>query len=267
MTTPAELERQRERDEGARSAVSRYFVDDPDAREGDQLIIRGSTARRLNRVMRVRRDDAIEVVHPPSERLYSLRIERVTRETVEGRIERSRPLAAPAAPRITICPALIRPQRFDFMVEKVTELGVAAIQPILTERSVIRAEGVQRLARWRRLATEASEQCGRQTRPEVHPPRDFAGVAAEPIAADTVRILASAVEPESRVAQLFENPQLPADVHILVGPEGGLSPQEARLARANGWQSITLGPRPLRAETASIVAVALVSESIAAHRG
>ena len=268
MSTQADLEALRERDEGVYSSPSRYFVDDPDARSGEQLIIRGSAARRLNRVMRVRRDDLVEVVHPPSAQRYKVRVTRVTHEALECTIEHSHPLEPPPPPQITVCAALIRPQRFDFMVEKVTELGAAAIQPIWSERSLIRGEGVQRLARWRRLATEASEQSGRQSRPLVHPPQDFAAVVSEPIAANTVRILASAVEPQSRVAALFakfDQTALPEGVQILVGPEGGLSPGEGRLARSHGWNSITLGPRPLRAETASIVAVALVGEAIAAH--
>lgn len=260
MSTPAEPQPQR----GFFGA--RYFVDDPEAIDGGRLTIGSAAARRLNRVLRVRRDDVIRVVHPPTARVYTVRVSRVTRETVEGEIAESRPVEPPPPPRITICPALLRPQRFDFMVEKVTELGVASIQPIWTERSQIRAEGVQRLARWRRLATEASEQSGRETRPEVHPPIEFAALAVEPRAVDTVRIFASALEPETRVAALFERPELPAEVQILVGPAGGLSAEEANLARANGWRAATLGPRPLRAETASIVAVALTAEAIAAHR-
>ena len=248
-------------DEWVDSAVRRYFVDDPEARDGKRLIIRGSTARRLNRVMRVRRGDLIEVVHAPDERVYELRITRVARETVEGEITGSRAVEAPAPPRITICPALIRPQRFDFMVEKVTELGAAAIQPVWTERSIIRAEGAQRLARWRRLVTEASEQCGRETRPQVHPPRDLPGLLAHP-PADALRILASTAEPQARVADLFRAAPLPQEIYILVGPEGGLSPAEAQLAQSHGWRPVTLAPRPLRAETASIAALTLVAEAI-----
>ena len=245
--------------------VGRYFVDDPEARDGERLIIRGPTARRLNRVMRVLRGDLIEVVHAPDERVYELRITRVARETVEGEIAGSRPAAAPARPRITICPALIRPQRFDFMVEKVTELGAAAIQPVWTERSIIRAEGAQRLARWRRLVTEASEQCGRETRPEVHPPRDLPSLLARP-PADALRILASTAEPQVRVADLFRGAALPQEVYILAGPEGGLSPAEAQQAQSHGWRPTTLAPRPLRAETASIAALTLVADAIAARR-
>ena len=245
--------------------VGRYFVDDPEARDGEQLIIRGPTARRLNRVMRVRRGDLIEVVHAPDERadgtVYELRITRVARETVEGEITGSRAVEAPAPPRITICPALIRPQRFDFMVEKVTELGAAAIQPVWTERSIIRAEGAQRLARWRRLVTEASEQCGRETRPEVHPPRDLPSLLAQS-PAGALRILASTAEQQARVADLFGSPALPQEIHILVGPEGGLSPAEEQLAQSHGWLPVTLAPRPLRAETASIAALTLVADAI-----
>lgn len=264
MSSEADLEAQRGRDEGARIAAPRYFVDDPDALHDGGLLIRGSTAGRLNRVMRARRDDDLEIIHPPSKRRYRLRVTRVTRESVEGEIRWSEPIEPPNPPRIMLCAALIRPQRFDFMVEKVTELGAAAIQPIRTERSLIRTEGSQRLARWRRLTTEASEQSGRETRPEVHTLLDFAELVEKPAPPDTLRILASAVEPELRMVDLLRGPP-PLDVQILIGPEGGLTPLESRRARAQGWRSVTLGTRPLRAETAAIVAVALVVEGIAAH--
>ena len=249
-------------DRGEGSAVGRYFVDDPSALDGGRLVIRGATARRLSRVMRVRRGDLIEVVHAPTERVYTVRVARVGRAAVEGEIAGSRAVAAPAGPRITVCAALIRPQRFDFMAEKATELGAAAIQPVWTERSVVREAGAQRLARWRRLVTEASEQCGREVRPAVHAPRDLRSVVAEPASGGAVRILASPAEREVRMSDLLGGSAAPAEVYVLVGPEGGLSAEEEELARSHGWRAATLGPLRLRAETASIVAVALAGEAV-----
>ena len=259
---PAEIEA----DEGALGMIPRYFVDDEDAVDGERLQIRGPKARRLSRVMRMRRGDELEIAHTPSGNLYTMRIERITRELVVGETVDRRPLQALPGPRITICAALLRPQRFSFMVEKVTELGAAAIQPVWSERSLVRGEGAQRLARWRRLATEAAEQCRRDVRPDVFAPIHLEEIAAAPPLPRSVRLLASALEPDQRIARVLARARAQGpidDVQLLIGPEGGYAPDEARLARQHGWTPVTLGSRPLRAETAAMVAVAIVQEASA----
>ena len=254
-------------DEGRLGLVPRYFVDDADAVDEPAIHIRGPKARRLIRVMRVRRDDPLEIVHPPSERLYQVRVDWVSQETVTTLITESRELLPARHPKITISASLIRPQRYDFVIEKATELGVVAIRPVWSERSLVRGEGGQRLARWRRLATEAAEQCRRERRPEIASPVEVEEIMAAPPEPGTLRLLASALERSRRIAPILsEQPELPERVHLLVGPEGGFSPAEAKLARSNGWIPVTLGDRPLRAETASVVAIALVAEAAAALR-
>jgi len=255
-------------DEGALGLVPRYFVDDADALDGDgeRITVRGPKARRLTRVMRMRRGDRIEVVHPPTGRVYTVAIERLTRELVSGVAVESRALSPPSMPRTTICAAMLRPQRFSFMVEKATELGAAAIQPVWSERSLIRGEGSQRLARWRRLVTEAAEQCRRDVRPDVFAPVEFAEIAGAPALPRTVRLLASAIEPERRIGRVLSEAAAREeidDVQLLVGPEGGYTPQEARLARSHGWLPVTLGSRPLRAETAAMVGVLTMKKEYA----
>lgn len=247
--------------------VPRYFIDDPDALDEPAIHIRGPKARRLIRVMRVRRDDPLEIVHPPSGRLYRVRVEWVSRETVTTLISDCRELLPSRHPQVTISASLIRPQRYDFMVEKATELGAVAIRPVWSERSLVRGEGGQRLARWRRLATEAAEQCRREHRPEIASPVEVVDLISSPPEPNTLRLRASALEQSRRIGQLLASqPELPEHVHLLVGPEGGFSRDEASLAAANGWIPVTLGDRPLRAETASVVAIALVAEAAAALR-
>ncbi len=244
----------------------RLFADDDDALSERQLTLRGPKARRLNRVLRLRHGDPLEVVHPPSGRVYGLRIERSTPEAVTAEIAASRPIAPLPPPRVVLCPSMIRANRFDLAVEKATEIGAAAIQPVWSERSQAGREG-GRLGRWRRLATEAAEQCRRDVRPELFDPLDARSVITAPAEAGAARLLASALEPERRVSDALcaERGEL-SEVRILIGPEGGFSPDEAELARAHGWQPVTLAERPLRAETASIVALALVEEALAGLR-
>ena len=251
---------------GATGLVPRYFLDDS-ARLDDELItITGGKANRLKRVMRVRRDDPLELVHPTSGRLYWATVERVARDDVVCRIDRSRALQPLPPPRIVVSASLIRPQRYDFMIEKATELGVDEIRPVWSQRALIRGDASQRLHRWRRLATEAAEQCRREIRPTIHAPVEVVDLVQEAADPSCLRLLASALEPDQRIAAIFDRRREtgqpdPECVHLLIGPEGGYTPEEASLARSNGWKPFSLGNRPLRAETAAIIAIALALEA------
>ena len=253
-------------DDRASGLVPRYFLDESSRVEHDAITISGGKANRLKRVMRIRRDDSLELVHPATDRLYRASVERVTRDDVICRIEESRALAPLPPPRIVISASLIRPQRYDFMIEKATELGVDEIRPVWSQRAIVRGDAAQRLHRWRRLATEAAEQCRREYRPEIHAPVEVVDLIQETTGPNTLRLLASALEPDQRIAPIFQQrrddglPE-PDPVHLLIGPEGGYTPEEAELARSHGWQPISLGNRPLRAETAAIIAIALTLEA------
>ncbi len=250
----------------ASGLVPRYFLDESARVEGDTIIITSGKANRLKRVMRIRRDDPLELVHPPSDRLYHAEVERVTRDEVICRVVLCRPLRELPPPRIVISASLIRPQRYDFMIEKATELGVDEIRPVWSQRALIKGDANQRLHRWRRLATEAAEQCRREYRPTIYPPVEVIDLIQEEPEPNSLRLLASALEPDQRILPVFQRRrdrgQPPPDrVHLLIGPEGGYTPEEASLARAHGWLPISLGNRPLRAETAAIVALALTQEA------
>ena len=252
--------------QGAPGLVPRYFLDESARVEEDSITITGGKANRLKRVMRVRRDDPLELVHPMTDRLFRTTVERVTRDDVICRIDQRRPLRPLPPPRIVISASLIRPQRYDFMIEKATELGVDEIRPVWSQRAIIRGDATQRLHRWRRLATEAAEQCRREFRPEIHAPMQVTDLIAEEQEPNSLRLLASALEPDQRIAPMFQQRRddglpPPKSVHLLIGPEGGYTLAEANLARSHGWQPISLGNRPLRAETAAIIAIALTLEA------
>ncbi len=260
-------------DAGARAEVERspgwaprYFLDESAQIDDDKIVIGGGKANRLKRVMRMRRDDLLELVHPPSDQLYRALVERVTGDEVICRVVEHRPRRALPPPRIVLSASLIRPQRYDFIIEKATELGVDEIRPVWSQRALIRGDATQRLHRWRRLATEAAEQCRREYRPAIYPPTEATGLIEEAATDDTLRLLASALEPDQRIAPIFQQRRddgldPPATVHLLVGPEGGFTPEEGHLARRHGWLPISLGNRPLRAETASIIAIAMALEA------
>jgi 16S rRNA (uracil1498-N3)-methyltransferase len=148
-------------------------------------------------------------------------------------------------------------ERMDTLVEKATELGVAAIQPLECERSVLRLSGeraARRREHWQAVAAAASEQCGRAVVPTVALPQrvdDWLAV----VPAESLRLVLSLADDAAPWARFTLGP---GPVVALSGPEGGLTPQEERAARAAGFRPVSLGPRVLRADTAPLALLAAV---------
>ncbi|MBX5477816.1 MAG: 16S rRNA (uracil(1498)-N(3))-methyltransferase [Pyrinomonas methylaliphatogenes] len=171
--------------------------------------------------------------------------------------------------RLALALALLKGEKFDLVVQKATELGVTRITPLLTRFSDIKMadprDAARRVARWRRLAIEAAKQSGRARVPEVADPTGFAEfIENERRAADEGElarrlpiIFAERAGRDLREIRSRHDPK-PQIITAVVGPEGGWSEEEIRQASQKGWEIVTLGGRTLRAETAAIVAVALL---------
>lgn len=159
--------------------------------------------------------------------------------------------------RIRLVQGVSRGERMDFVVQKATELGVSEIQPVLTDRTVVRLDAERterRQAHWQRVAISACEQCGRNRLPKIAAPLplgDF--LAADRDAA--IRIRLSPAGPNR-----LDSFDAPGEgwVELLVGPEGGLSETEGNTASSCGFSAISMGPRILRTETAALTAIALI---------
>ena len=145
--------------------------------------------------------------------------------------------------------------RMDWLVEKATELGVASIQPVVTERSVLRLSGERaqkKREHWQAVAVAACEQCGRNRVPPVHAVRSLSDWLAQPDGATRRLLLSLRTGTEACRTAAQNSAQA---VSFLSGPEGGLSPAEEDAAIAAGFTPVTLGPRVLRAETAPLAAL------------
>ena len=160
--------------------------------------------------------------------------------------------------RITLSQALARGEKMDWVIQKATELGVAAIQPIVTERTEVRLDAERasrRLAHWQAVATAACEQSGRARVPMVFEPIALAAYAAA-ADADAIRL---ALDPDGVGLTDALNGgalQVTTPIHLVVGPEGGLSERDHAQLRAAGFKGLRLGPRILRTETAGLAALA-----------
>ena len=147
-------------------------------------------------------------------------------------------------------------ERMDWLVEKATELGVASIQPLMTERSVLRLTGERaekKRQHWQCIAIAACEQCGRNRVPLIHAPAPLNDWLKTQDAVGSARLLLTLT---TNSQTLVEAACASRSMLFLSGPEGGLSPTEEAVALAAGWMPVTLGPRVLRAETAPLAVLA-----------
>ena len=243
---------------GVKAAATRhrFHIAQPPAAGG--LVLRGDLAHRIVRVLRLSAGARLELFDG-SGRSWTAEIIAVQHGAVQLAVQPTEP--GEVEPPTVLLAGLMRPNRFEWLVEKATELGVTAIQPFISAHSAVRpAEiGATRLERWRRIAVEAAEQCGRLTVPDLHLP-----VALSDALDQSVGQLFVAAEPAHGVA-----PSLGSQLHaiegrpvtLLTGPEGGLTPEEVHHAVIAGGQLVSLGTLILRAETAALAGLAIVADA------
>jgi 16S rRNA (uracil1498-N3)-methyltransferase len=171
--------------------------------------------------------------------------------------------AEPALP-VTLVVAVYKFDRMEWAIEKATELGIAAVAPVIarrTEKHLAQA-AEKRVERWRRIAHEAAQQSRRSDVPLIYDPVSLAHRVKE--APQATRLVLAEQERTVTLRNAMEEAVVAAEeempaLEIAVGPEGGWAPAEEALFDANGWRAVSLGPRILRAETAAIAALAVVA--------
>ncbi len=219
---------------------------------GAQFPLPQNAAQHVGRALRLRPGDAL-VVFDGSGGEYEAVILRIDRDRVDVKTGAWRDAGRESPIEVGLVQGLPEADKMDWILQKSVELGVAWIQPIVCERSVVRLSGdraARRESHWQRVAIAACEQCGRNRVPEVRPTAAFRDWAARPAQAQRWMLAPGAGEPlEGRAA-----PSGP--VELLVGPEGGLSEREVDIAGTVGFTGVSLGPRVLRAETAPLAALA-----------
>lgn len=230
--------------------IAPRFVVSKELLTGERSTLDGSTARHV-RVLRLSRNDRIILTDGEGGQVGAV-IDSIARGSITIRLD---PVVLvnrePVFP-IKLCLALHKQDRLEWAVEKATELGVMTIELVYTPRTNSRVSG-DKISRLRRVAAAAIEQCQRAVIPTIEGPHPFAQVL-ESQDPDSVKLFAyerSDLSPPSRL------PEHPERVSILIGPPGGFSPEDAHQAASAGWNTIQLGPRILRSETAAILAVAI----------
>lgn len=226
---------------------------------GTELELPAGAARHVQ-VLRMQPGQHITLFDGAGDGEWSATITRMGRSDVAVQVDAFQATAREASRAVHLLAGITANERMDWLVEKATEIGVASITPLLAERSVLKLKGERgdkKRAHWQAVAVAACEQCGGNRVPTIHPAVTLAEWAATHAnAADAAapqRVLLSLAEGTRPLLQAVEAGAQP--VLFLSGPEGGLSPAEEALARAQGFSPVTLGPRVLRAETAPLMAL------------
>ena len=225
----------------------RVYLDAPLEQPGE-VSLDDAAAHHLARVLRLREGDALTVFNGRAGEWDAQFIgKRRVRLLAFEAIERESPL------RITLVQGVSTGDRMDYTVQKAVELGVAAIQPLLTKRGVVRLEGARASARiehWSKIAIAACEQCGRNHIPEVRPLIHFDRYRPD---GGKTRLLLSAQGVSIREIKME------AEATIAAGPEAGFAPEEQAALERAGFVKAKLGPRTLRTETAALAALAALN--------
>lgn len=247
--------------------TARFFADIALA-SGSTVSLPPSTARHVQ-VLRMQPGDALTIFNgqgngqPGSEGEFAATVERMGRSDVEVLIGGYTATAREASRSVHLAVGMPANDRMDWLIEKAAELGVASIQPLMSERSVLRIKGERadkKIAHWRGVAIAACEQCGRSRIPPVHDVdnlSDWLKSAGQGTAGGT-RLLLSLQDGSRPLAEAVAAAGAGA-LTFLSGPEGGLSAAEEAAAMACGFAAVTLGPRVLRAETAPLACLSFLA--------
>lgn len=234
--------------------------------QAGQTLVLTDTAARHVQVLRHQPGDALTLFDGGSfvGGEFAATVLRMGRSDVEVQIVGHQTIEREAATAVHLAVGMPANERMDWLVEKATELGVASIQPLMTERTVLRLSGDRadkRLAHWQSIAVAACEQCGRNRVPQIHPVLSLAQwlKSAAVIAPSHGRQFVLSLQPGA--GQWRQSLTASGPVTFLSGPEGGLSDAEEASASQAGFAAASLGPRVLRAETAAIAALSAITLS------
>ena len=223
---------------------------------GDSVVLTGTDASHIRTVLRLKAGDNIQVLDGKGS-LYEVQLTDVKAQLVKGEIITSEKVNTESPLKIHLGQSLIKGNKFDDVLRKSVELGVETITPLMTERTVVKSDSDKKIARWQKIAKESCKQCGRSSIPNVSKSVIKLDVFCQQRSEADLKLMFWELESENGLKDI--NPEKPpSSVSVLIGPEGGFTIEEVKTARSHGFQTVGLGPRILRAETAPLVVLSLL---------
>lgn len=231
-----------------------------EAWQPESLVLEGDEALHCARVLRKAPGARIEIFDGKG-RVAEATITRVSKFSVEAQIEDVKQ-HDPRCREVHLLAAMIKAEAFEWLLEKAAELGAASVRPVVASRSVVHLDGAQlnkKLYKWRRHMVESAKQCHTPWVPVLDAPSGLVE-ALERLPEPSVRLMPALSEHSRRLHEVDFSAAAP--VFVLVGPEGDFTEEEEEKACRQGFQPVSLGQLILRAETASISALAIIGEEL-----
>ncbi len=253
--------------------MHRFFIP-PSWVQGNKVTITGPQAYQIARVLRMRPGDALIVLDNSGWEI-EVQLASVDSAAVTGEVVHRRLASGEPRTKITLYQGVLRSNRFEFLLQKCTELGVVQFVPVIADRCVVSDQDAveKKIRRWEWIIQEAAEQCRRGRKPALRPAvlfpqaceeaRQSGGLSLIPWEEEKSVSLRSLLRsaplaPDAGSTATAQQSRPPFAINLFVGPEGGFTPQEITAAQRYDLVPVTLGRRILRAETAGIVAAAAI---------
>jgi 16S rRNA (uracil1498-N3)-methyltransferase len=239
--------------------LRRFFVEKILPTEG-LISITGKEARHITNVLRMKKGEALIIMDGKGQ-LFESVIEKLHSGAVEVKIIKSIPSPPSSSIEISLGQALIKSKNMDYFIQKTTELGIHSIHLFYSERTVIRLKPdnlAHKIDRWNEIIKSACKQCGRSAFPIIYSPIPFKKLIKKVTAKSTLKLLVWEDEQKTDLKNVFKSMSPSPHIMAIVGPEGGFTVNEIKLAREAGFRIVSLGKRILRSETAGVTLASII---------
>jgi 16S rRNA (uracil1498-N3)-methyltransferase len=237
--------------------MHRFFLT-PSNIHQDQVTFPSETARQMHLVLRLKPGEHV-IALDGQENEYDVEIRELSSESAVGQVTAQHRSASEPITRVTLLLCLTQREKFEWILQKCTEVGVSEIIPVISSRSLVQSgkDITSKYDRWQRILREAAEQSHRGRIPHLREPVRFNEALTLSEIAQDLRLIPWEGEMTRGLREVLNN-ETSKEVTLLVGPEGGFSKDEVNTAQNAGFTPVSLGPRILRMETAAVAAVAMV---------
>jgi 16S rRNA (uracil1498-N3)-methyltransferase len=239
--------------------LRRFFVEKI-VPTGGFLSITGKEARHIRNVLRMKKGEMLILMDREGQS-FEATIGAIHYKEVKVTITKILPSLPSSPVKISLAQALIKSHPMEYLIQKVTELGIHSIHPFYSERTVIQLRSAHlknKMDRWMEIMKSACKQCGRVTLPDVNTPLLFEKIIKDAPDTKTLKILLWEDEDKVDLKRLLTSMSSAPHVFVIVGPEGGFTLNEINLAKDAGFHIVSLGNRILRAETAAVSLLSII---------
>ena len=236
--------------------MHRFFIP-PENIHVEHIEFKGKSAQQIARVLRLKEGDECVALDNLGNEVVG-RLERVSPDTCLARVIEKRRADEPRV-RLLMLLCLTQREKFEWMLQKCTEIGAAGFLPVISQRSLVqgKTDTLAKYERWQMILKEAAEQSGRGMIPQLLPPANLKEAVMSTRDEYALRLIPWEDEKQTGIKAILGEGK-PARVAVLIGPEGGFSAEEVQTATQAGFLRVTLGKRILRMETAAVVSAALI---------